>query len=424
MGEERHAFGTSLFCVSRRLFVLFFCVVMAVLCYVHIFGWIFDAWPWFYLLRTGTEKTDKVLGCVGPQCYEVFSCYGMKDASQNMREPLTTLAGALFFPLGAIGAHLGIRNYLQILGLYVAGSACLHIGLIIWDAVFLSSCNMYSTNMVMQVLLQSYRLPPSMISLAARQQLLALQSDPYQIQLVDSITGGFKTTAWYFSAASVWAVILAYVAYQVHALKDIMERGPLGLGVHYGLGQWDELLDHDSIRRHQEKKMASKFIDDARLPFEQDVEKRASGYLAQPGGPFYYGSCGPEAETTRPWPEEMQEPVEPEDAAPAMMAVATAYPGVAQYGGKPLEGSSFVDERDSPQVQEYDSYQAPVFGDLATPPEVQPDEQGSLFYEYDAEELPPQLPQFGDERSPSATGGPFSIGGSSAQGYSPGANNQ
>lgn len=279
MIEERHAYGTSLGCIGRRIFVLLFCSIMSVLCIIHIIYWI-SQWGFIKYLRTGSGP-EMALGCAGNQCYEVFTCFGMKDTSQNLREPLTTLAGVIAFPLGVVGSHVGSLRYLHVLYTYLFVSALLHIGLIIYDAIFLKTCDMYSGNIVQQMFLQVLRLPPSLISSQARSQLQALQS--YPVVQVDSITGGFDVTTWYFVVESIWAVFLGYVAHESYRLSQIVERGPLGLGVHFGLNQWDEMINHEAVRRAKGRQIPSKFIDDAQLPVQEhdgaDMEA-ISGYLA------------------------------------------------------------------------------------------------------------------------------------------------
>merc|ERR1719343_1709284 len=72
--------------------------------------------------------------------------------------------------------------------------------------------------------------------------------------------------AWYLALACAWILFLTYVAREAFLLVELLEVGPLGLGVHYGLNRWDEYLDHDAIKRRLSMNLASKFIDDARLP--------------------------------------------------------------------------------------------------------------------------------------------------------------
>lgn len=207
--------------------------------------------------------------CTGAECYEVFSCFGLKDATQHIREPLVWITGIFFFPLGAYAAHHGFRQQLQLLGGYLIVSALVHAGLLAFDMIFVYSCNMYTTNIVKQTLINGI-LPPSPFMLATQDMLQNMNL--YPVKEVDKLTNSFPSLAWYFAFAGAGLLILAYASYEVHLLGDLFERGPLGLGIHYGLGQWDELINHDAIRRHKAHEMRSQFIDDAKMPLEMPVD--------------------------------------------------------------------------------------------------------------------------------------------------------
>lgn len=302
---EEHAYGASFGCVSRRTYILVFCSLMTVLSYIQLGSWFGKSALWEIV--TGMDKTPQhVSGCVGTACYEVFSCFGMREATQHVREPLATVTGAVFFPLGAYGAHHGYRSHLSLFGNYLIASAVVHIAILVADGCFYNFCDMYSLNMITQTLVSTF-LPPSPLTPAAQDTLL--HKTILKVGEVDDIVGSFNALLWYLSFAGSWALLLCYTASEAHFLGDLMARGPLGLGVHYGLAQWDEVLNHEAIRRHKERGMRSQFIDDAKLPLKcpVDVEAplgfRASGHgygalaaaAGSPGAAFSGRSFGFEA---------------------------------------------------------------------------------------------------------------------------------
>mmetsp|Transcript_35619 Transcript_35619/g.113860 ORF Transcript_35619/g.113860 Transcript_35619/m.113860 type:complete len:288 (+) Transcript_35619:130-993(+) len=261
MGGEIHAYGTSLGCISRRLFVLWVSTVMAALCYVQLFKWAMRSHLWDSIIGNAWEVGPES-SCTGMQCYEMLTCFGLKDATRHTREPLATLAGAVLLPLGVAGAHQCYRWHLRVLGLFLAASAALHAGLMFCDAAYVHACGTYPSNMIHQTMVNW--MPPSPVTLAAQGGLLKMSS--YSFKDVADITDGFNVLLWYCSVAGTLTAFLTYAALETNLLATLAERGPLGLGMHYGLGQWDEYLNHDAVRRHKDKGMRSTFIDDAKLP--------------------------------------------------------------------------------------------------------------------------------------------------------------
>jgi len=275
---ERHAYGTSLFCLSRRLFILGWCAVMAGFCYTRLGSWIMH----WRLEVVGLEKPTSTLpqGCIGTQCYEVFSCFGMKDTTWHLREPLATLTGAFFYPMGFHGALHGLDKEVRLLGGYLLVLAMLHIAILVGDWSYLSLCSAYDENMMQYVL--SKFVPPSPLRPADRAALQQLTY--FSVEAVDKVTGNFNITAWYYALAGVWAAAVLYVAVEALRLSQVMEFGVLGLGPHFGLDQWDEVLNHEAIRRHKLKEFRSKFLDDALLPLvEADVAESGLGSSAHAG---------------------------------------------------------------------------------------------------------------------------------------------
>jgi len=163
---------------------------------------------------------------------------------------------------------MGFRDSLQIFAGYVTITAVVHAGLLIFDAIYFKQCNMYTTNMVRSTLVGRL-LPPSPLLPAARHELRSMTS--YPTDEIDKLTNGFPSFAWYLTFAISGTLLMAYAAREAWLLVDLFERGPLGLGVHYGLGQWDELINHDAIRMQKSKLIRSQFVEDAKLPLKAPV---------------------------------------------------------------------------------------------------------------------------------------------------------
>merc|ERR1719162_2845629 len=93
----------------------------------------------------------------------------------------------------------------------------------------------------------------------------------FPMEDVDKITHDFATMQMYSGIQALLILVLIYTTIQVMLLAHLLERGPLGLGVHYGLGQFDEVLNHEAIRKRKEPKSA--FVEDGQLPkYEADAE--------------------------------------------------------------------------------------------------------------------------------------------------------
>mmetsp|Transcript_9392 Transcript_9392/g.24299 ORF Transcript_9392/g.24299 Transcript_9392/m.24299 type:complete len:300 (+) Transcript_9392:96-995(+) len=280
--SDIHAYGASFGCLSRRRFILSLACLILVFCVMQIFRWVMK-WHFVWDSLLGLPVPPQhTAGCTGTQCYEVFTCFGMKDTTYHLREPLVSLAGAVFAPVGIIGAMHGYHPHLTTFALFVAASAALHVGVIVADYAYYSTCNAYPGNMLFQTVLT----PPIgalvPMSAATVSQLWATPS--FTVPTVDAIVGGFNVLAWYFAFAGAYALFLVYAAREANCLAFFAERGPLGLGVHYGLAQWDEVINHDAVRRHKGRDMRSQFIDDAKLPSADQSDAEALSAGSVPAG--------------------------------------------------------------------------------------------------------------------------------------------
>lgn len=280
--SETHAYGASWGCVSRRHYILAVAWVTFALCALQLFEWVYELslWNKFLGLPTPAVHTH---GCTGTECYEVFTCFGMKDATNHLREPLVTLAGLVLAPFGIVGGIHGTSYHLQIFALFLAATATLHLGIVIADGIFFESCKAYSGNMLSQTVLTW---PIGALVPISHVTVEQLRTTPFfTVPKVDSIAGGFNLLVWYFLFAGGYSLFLVYTAREARLLCYLAERGTLGLGVHYGLSQWDEVINHDAIRRQKAREVHSQFIEDATLPSasEEDatfLKGAAAGYGA------------------------------------------------------------------------------------------------------------------------------------------------
>lgn len=137
---------------------------------------------------------------------------------------------------------------------------------------------------------------------------------------VDRITHGFNTFLMYFGFELLVCLILFYTAREARLLGMLCERGPLGMGVYYGLDQFDEVLNHEAIQKRKEPK--SRFVDDANLPWPTIMADAEAAPL-----PFHVGhnygafegksmklSSGP-SKNVEHWQERWQHAEEEEDNA-------------------------------------------------------------------------------------------------------------
>lgn len=234
------------------------CVIMTLLCAARILHWLIVS-------STHVDVEPRVAACTGENCYQVFSCIGLQEATMHVMEPLLTLSGVLFFPMGFHAAQHGDDVQMKRFGLYLLGANLLRVAVMLGDMIFLHNCQMYDANMMSMVL--SPLLPPSPLRVGVQEKLRALPLFP--VETVDFDTNNFNITAWYLTLSILWTAFLLYVTLEALALSSLMQYGLLGLGVHYGLDQWDEELNRTAIRRKVQSGIRSKFMDDAQLPLSQ-----------------------------------------------------------------------------------------------------------------------------------------------------------
>lgn len=205
--------------------------------------------------------------CVGDECFEVFTCFGQKDTTWHIREPLAAATGLIFFPIGAYGAHHGCDKYVKWFGIYLFVRILMSCALVGADVAFLNTCDAYPSNVINYLV--SPTIPFTPITAAAEVQLKRM--DFFSLKEVSTLTSNFWIMTWYYIVVAAQTLLLLCGMIEAFLLCQILEHGPLGLGPYYGLDQWDEVLDYDGLRRKRMKDYRSKFVDDAQLPLLDDI---------------------------------------------------------------------------------------------------------------------------------------------------------
>lgn len=283
------------------MFVLVSCLVLAVLCYLQLGRWFLE----LHLLNPAPVDVNFRLDCTGIKCYEVWSCYGMREATYHLREPFITVAGAIALPFGVHGALQGGKWYLEVAVFYLVLDAVLRLGLIVADVVYVGTCGSYPFNAVQQILLETKGLIYKFI-----EEKLSVTSSFSEFN-TKADTAGIYTMVFYLIYAGLGLLVATYVAYQAYLLGHVLETGPLGLGIHYGINQWDEEFHYADYERMKKMKARatefsdSQFITDATIP---DPERKpldpfpgfaVSGHRHGGYGAFGAGGDGPEADDLR-----------------------------------------------------------------------------------------------------------------------------
>jgi hypothetical protein len=251
----------------------------------------------------GTEAVSPPQGCTGIECYEVFTCRGFAATTEHLRQPLMTITGAVIFPMGVVAALHGYRSELRLVVVYLAVLTAIYIGCLFGDIVYYNACDAYPSNAIQQTLLWPIAFP---LRAATQEQISKLTFFPREV--VDKITSNFATMFWYLVMELFICAFLVYTVREIRLLALLFECGPLGMGVHYGLDQFDEVLNHELIQKRKEPK--SKFVEDAQLPLESDVEAPLAYHVGHNYGAFHGKSArlaaGPSKDVEE-WKERRQE---------------------------------------------------------------------------------------------------------------------
>jgi len=199
----------------------------------------------------------------------------------------------------------GYRLELRLFAFYLTVLTVVYIGCFISDFIYYETCNAYPGGAIEQTLLWPIAFP---LRKAQQDELSKMAFFPKEA--VDKITNDFRTMLLYFFIEFVVCTVLVYTAREAYLLGMLFERGPLGMGVHYGLGQFDEILNHEAIAKRKEPK--SRFVEDAQLPlWQSDVEAEPLAYhVGHNYGAFHGKSArlseGPSADAEQ-WNERSKE---------------------------------------------------------------------------------------------------------------------
>jgi hypothetical protein len=180
--------------------------------------------------------------------------------------------GAVIFPLGVYGAVHGYRDMLKITSFFITLLAAVYAFCFVGDYIYFGTCHAYPANVVEEVFLWPIAFP---IRAAAQTELRKLNFFP--VTYVENLTHGFDTMIFYDVWMGLQCAILCYTAKEARMLGMLAERGPLGLGVHYGLGQFDEIINHEAIRKRKEK--PSRFVEDGKMPTTYNDPEVPLGYF-------------------------------------------------------------------------------------------------------------------------------------------------
>lgn len=138
--------GKACLCVPRRLFVA---LVAALWCIWYI-GDIGAYMIWYPMIPSPPPRA-----CTSHKCLEVFSCLGMQDATFHIREPFLLLGGIIFGGLGLHGAVAVNHKHLKYFAYFLLAVSAMYVLNIIFDGIFLASCEHYPSNVIHEVLLST-----------------------------------------------------------------------------------------------------------------------------------------------------------------------------------------------------------------------------------------------------------------------------
>lgn len=276
---ERHAYGSALFCISRRVYALIFCAVLSFVCILQLARLFLDTTIVHSILG---HETLPPKACSGLECYEVFSCRGFAWTTDNIRKLLLLVPGAVLFPLGVHAAVHGYRLEMKLVSFYMMILSAVYFMGFIGDIIYFETCSAYSGNIIDQTLLWPIPFP-----LRRPQQDELATMTFFPMADVDKITHDFATMTMYSILETLLCVFLVYSTYEIMILAHLLERGPIGLGVHYGLGQFDEIINHEELQKR--KLPRSKFVDDCKLPTYDDAEAAPLGYHVSHNYGAFYG---------------------------------------------------------------------------------------------------------------------------------------
>jgi hypothetical protein len=254
-----------------------FCAVMAAVCILQVARLLYSTTIIHSLLF---QESLPPKSCSGLECYEVFSCRGFAWTTEDIRKLMLLAPGCIMFPLGIHAAVHGYRLEMKLVSFYLMILSAVYTACFIANIIYYETCNAYPGDVIDQTLMWPIPFP---LRRAGQDALRRMKFFP--MEDVDKITHDFATMQMYSGIQALLILVLIYTTIQVMLLAHLLERGPLGLGVHYGLGQFDEIINHDELKRR--KMPRSSFVDDCKLPSYDDAEVPLGFHVAHNYGAFY-----------------------------------------------------------------------------------------------------------------------------------------
>jgi len=224
------SYGKALYCFDRRVFGVVVSFIILAISIERIFA---------YSLNRYVYHTELTLQhpCYGKECYEVFTCKGLSETTFHFREPLDTIFAFVGGAAGLLGSFYGRRGLVAWFSWYCFWATLVQACCLAGDVGLWSLCggDSFPTNVVQQGLLT---LPVPLVAHgSARSEISRMLTYPtqdvYKIAKVD-------VWKWYFFVALGKLLVFAYLTWETSFYARVMDRGLTGMGVHYGLGQWDE----------------------------------------------------------------------------------------------------------------------------------------------------------------------------------------
>jgi len=265
-------------------------LVLAVACYIQLARMILSLG---FVQSILGQETIPEKACNGLECYEVFSCRGFTWTTANILQPMGTITGAIMFPIGVHAALHGYRAEMKVFSWYMMILCTAYIGCFIGDGVYYGTCDAYPADVVKTALLLPIPFP---IRRAAQDELMKMAF--YPAADVNRITHDFATWGFFVMIETFIVAFLLYSTYEACYLAIFLERGPLGLGVHYGLGQFDEIINHEKLK---ERKLArSQFVEDCKADWNAELDvPLATGWRIPSKYGAFYGDDGLPAPSRR-----------------------------------------------------------------------------------------------------------------------------
>lgn len=213
-------------CLPRRTFVAVVGFVILALSITKTCLFLWDRW---YYSRSLTSDHP----CWDVECYEMFSCKGMLGATENMREPLDTVAGLVLGFAGLVGAIYGRVGLVLLFAYYLFWAALFQALFIVTDLCLAPVCTAFPDNVIDQALL----IMP--VSPTIKYQLNAMPSHP--TKQTYSVAQDAHIWVWYLVVALLKLVALGLCSNESFILSRIMDGGVWGVGVNYDLRRMDPI---------------------------------------------------------------------------------------------------------------------------------------------------------------------------------------